>query len=223
MAASSVSEQETVSVVCVGKHGAGENSLVETLVPPSEGDNSSKNGRCFEFAPIELGEVRQRNKDILERIGKVDILVYCLSIDPDLKFKSANPSMIRSLQEVFGKDIWKQCILAFTSSNAVWNKILKRNNYSRSKAFLWYRKHLCKYANLFKKALADLGVTVNVRVVFDIDVAPRDLTTVTIPAIPVGEDLEDLDLHDAIQDTWSDVLMTEIRRKYRGKFHTLLP
>ena len=234
MAASSSSEQERTYVAFVGKHGAGEESLVNLLCPSTNEDATAS----MIFTPIKLKEGRQRNKQALEDLGKVDILVYCLSVDPDLKFKSANPSIMRSIQDVYGEDIWKRCILAFTFSNVVWKKILKKNNFNASKAIIWYRKHLQKYADLFRKGLAEMQVTANVKVAFDIDLVPGDLATVTIPAIPVGEDLEDQVLpkvpritQDAtskpIQDiyieAWRDVLLIEIDRKYKGNYlHPLI-
>ena len=230
--ASSASEQE-VSIAVVGKYGAGEESLAKILAPTNTIKNTSSSSEtCFVFTPIELREGRRRNSQALAGLRQVDVLVYCLSVDPDLKYKSANRSIMRSIQEVFGKDIWKQCILAFTFSNVIWNKILKRNKYNRSKAIVWYRKHLQKYADMFRMGLAELEVTANVKVVFNVDVAPTDLTTVTIPAIPVGEDLEDQvipevcritqDAGRPVQDVhieaWREVLLIEIHRIYRGKF-----
>ena len=59
--------------------------------------------------------------------GEPDLLVYCMPVSQGTKFVHQNPKMMENLDSVFGKDIWKKCVVVATCSNLVWDHTHRRN------------------------------------------------------------------------------------------------
>ena len=130
-----------INVTFVGKNGAGKSTLVNALAPEKALISERKSERkCEEqfyllMEGSSMTEGKIKNKKAFEWLSKnynTDLFIYCLSIDPDVKFNYANPSIMWALQEVFGKNVWKKCILAFTFSNKIWERIKKKKQAGKS-------------------------------------------------------------------------------------------
>ena len=163
--------------------------------------------------------------------GNVDLLVYCLPVDPSSKFNDAQPVIMESLQEAFGKDIWKKCIVVFTFSNQVL-AMIKEDIADNDAATAMFKKHIKAYANQFEEKLTQLKVrNIHVKTVLDLPLEAPQPDHTTIMAIPAGYKPTDEGLVDyqygplqiKIQDqvllrdidihTWCDVIFCEIITK----------
>ena len=161
--------------------------------------------------------------------GEADLVIYCLPVSPGSRFGEANPSIMRSLQDAFSKDIWKHCMVALTFSNLAWDRI-RRGNKDEESEYEEYKKLLKEYVDLFQRELKTLKVCdVEVRSIFD---APADKSDKhTIMCVPAGYDLDDQVLADGryrfeesgeplelTNTKWSDVLVAEILKACKPEF-----
>jgi GTPase SAR1 family protein len=210
-----------VSIVLAGKSGAGKTTLMKTLFDVEKDDTKilsadhlttehststfSRHGITIEVTDtIGLVEREEERRRELRRLaehteGKADVMVYCLSVDPAVKFNYANPGIMRSLQALFGRRIWTQCIVALTFSNAAWDrvkKLMKKKKKNDGEIISTYKKHLEEYVSMFSKELEKLGVDATVKPIFGNRHEPTDSSQPTILAIPVGEDPDDEVLPD---------------------------
>lgn len=159
----------TVKIVLAGKSGAGKTTLIRTLFDmkdDTEEDSAkvvsaghltteyskttfTRHGVTIEVTDtIGLVEEKDQRKQELIKLaeftgGRADILVYCLSVDPAVKFRYSNPGIMQSLQETFGKSIWRQCIVALTFSNNAWDRINKKKKGSKKDVIISnYKQHI---------------------------------------------------------------------------------
>ena len=245
-----VTVKKEVNIVFVGKSGAGK-SVLQNNILGIEGEvilssrhitkdlvtNSvGKHGVTINITDT-IGlqgrkrECRAKLKQLSNYMkvvqGNVDLLVYCLPVDPSSKFNDAQPVIMESLQEAFGKDIWKKCIVVFTFSNQVLAMIADND-----KATAMFKEHIKDYANQFEVKLTQLKVrNIHVKTVFDLPLEAPQPGHTTIMCIPAGNKptdegllnyqyeplkikikdqvlLRDIDIH-----TWCDVIFSEIITK----------
>ena len=206
--------KKDVNIVFVGKSGAGKSVLKNNILEIEEDlqigaghitddysiEKVEKHGVTITITDtvgLEGGKEQckrslQKMSSYVNEHGTVDLLVYCLPVDPSSKFNDAQPVIMESLQEAFGEDIWKKCIIVFTFSNLVLDRIRKKKGVS-SEATALYEDHIKDYASKFEDQLVKrLKVKkIQVKTVFDLplEAPPADLTT--IMAIPAGDDPED--------------------------------
>ena len=127
------------SVLITGKTGVGKSSLVNALV----GRSVAKEGHKLDpltvdvtayCAVIEGTEVRVWDSpglqdgtdneqlylaDIAGKItGELDLVIYCLKMD-DTRFYSEDKKTIQILTQAFGKELWKNAVIALTFANKV--------------------------------------------------------------------------------------------------------
>jgi hypothetical protein len=145
---------------------------------------------------VGLEDRKQRKKGLRDLCkhtqGKADLIIYCLPVNPSSKFNDGNPAIMRSLQNAFGKDVWKQCLLVFTFSNITMEMLKKKirdNNEVESK----YKNFLLEHATKFREELRSLKVKdVDVQVLFGFQTEERiDDDIMTIVAIPAGDEPND--------------------------------
>ena len=205
--------KKDVNIVFVGKSGAGK-SVLKNNILEIEQDLQIGAGHITDDYSIEKVEKhgvtititdtvgleggKEQCKRSLEKMsrhvnehGTVDLLVYCLPVGPSSKFNDQLVIM-ESLHEAFGEDIWKNCIVVFTFSNLILDRIRKKKGVS-SEATALYEDHIKDYASKFEDQLTQLKVrNIQVKTVFDLPLEkpqPADLTT--IMAIPAGDDPQD--------------------------------
>ena len=162
--AESTVDAEDVKIVFAGKSGAGKTSLCKTLLglekdipltprpdtEVAEPHETMKNG--IKITIIDTpGFV---NKEVKYAQNKFDVLVYCIPVDPSCKFKDANPDIMRRLQDIYGKDIWKHCVVAFTFSNVALERSKKKGHNSIEQ----YKQYIEEYTKLFQEELRQLHV-----------------------------------------------------------------
>jgi GTP-binding protein EngB required for normal cell division len=239
--------RKDINVVFLGRSGAGKSSLIRTLSGSKEDPHSMSSHVSTRFSrqdvtftvtdTVGLGETKEKDTRQLINLsgytkGKADLLVYCISVDPMCKFDAADTAVLKLLQDIFGKDIWKQFLIVFTFSNTAWYN--KKKIYSANEAIYQYRKHLQEFAFKFKNELEDLKVHIRVEVEVAYGISDEPLSShhigyTKITAIPAGLMADDKVLPSftstATTDTgrmvpkeinWRDVLFHEMIRKCDG-------
>lgn len=248
------SQLKEVNIVFVGKSGAGKSVLrnnildIKGRVEISSGhitDHYStkqveKNGVIISITDtIGLQGGKAKCITILKKLakymkgrGNADLLVYCIPVDPSSKFDDAQPAIMESLNKAFGKDIWRHCIVVFTLSNLVLDRIRKRSDTNEGSDD-YYKAHIKEYATKFEHQLKKLRVrNPSVKTVFDIALEapqPANLNVVTMISIPAGDDPKDQvlpgvqyeplkvtldqDTREFAISTWCDALFFEMVNK----------
>lgn len=144
---------------------------------------------------------------ITHTLNSPDVLVYCVRVDLYLR----QETLIKSLQDKFGKKIWKKCLVAFTYSNSVWDSI-KRRTVNNVEAVAEYKQHINHCANLFQQEMNNLN-TGDISVKTSFGLYPTQEDEAVLLAIPAGFKSDDPVLPDASALNWRELLMVEIVRK----------
>ena len=207
-------------VVIAGKVGAGKTTVVKSLLDidvdtphlsiiseePLKPVAATRNGKTIHLVDTaglgwDENSMTKRMREIYDKTeGKVDLLVYCMPVGPCHKVSDGNPTVMKCLTEVFGKKIWKKCILLLTCSNLVRDS----SKYKEDEA---YKACIKQYADAFQKLMEALDVKDNVTTIFQEQPG-------TIVAIPAGLQSEDPVL-PGISTTcnWRDFVFNEILKR----------
>ena len=177
------------------------------------------------FASLDIPLARVK-KDIRDAIGGLDfVLLYCHSVSPGIALANDDKVVVKNLQKVFGKDIWKKCVVLFTFSDLVRSQECETEN-DRDK----YRRHLRNHAEELTKMLkSQCGRHVpDVKVVLDVNTELEGIKEIL--AVPVGRKLKDGEVNELVPGmeglNWKEVAFLEIMRREgpmdRGAFLNLL-
>ena len=229
-------QQDEIMVAIAGKSGAGKSTLINNLLQRDEDIELTPDSTTEK---LENQTIRIENEDVTINIidtpglkeeraekikqlrelfdftkGKADLLVYCIPVGPGFKFNNANPTIMKSLQRVFGKKVWRHCVVVFTFSNQAWEKISASNNNQEVETIAKYKDYIKKYTERFQEMLVKLKVTdVAVRSIFDLPPHPRNKEEgFTIVTVPAGKSLEDRVLADKDVDyeNWRSAVFLEM-------------
>ena len=245
--------KKEVKIVLAGKSGAGKTTLARNilgfeeklefsagpLTQECDTQEATKNDITVRVTDtIGLGQQEGGRRKELKKLfrhtkGEADLLVYCIPVDPSSKFECTNPAIMKSIQDAYGKDIWKHCIIVFTFSNITVYRFLEKMR-DRDQAFSSYKNHLLAHATRFRKELERLKVKdVNIKTVFGFETEDTtdDPTATAIVAVPAGDKPDDPVLPDFKDPTsfrlstnpeesiriditdWREILFIEIIRK----------
>ena len=219
-----------------GKSKAGKSTLINNILKNDEESilslkagtaefdtkNTKYNGVTVEF--VDTPGLRGGNKSQLKALskhtkGEADLLVYCLSIGMESSFDAdGNPAIMQTLQDVYGTDIWKHCVVVLTFGNLAQYHINLRGAVAPEQFKEKYKEHVTNSSALFRSQL-----TRNLRVE-DVDVKTifenqgNDSPT-TIIAIPAGYDDRDQVLLDIVKEGdregWKGRVFLEMLKKCR--------
>ena len=205
-----VPAKDTIRIIFVGKSGAGKSTLMRSLfdIDTGEPDIISSDSVTTEIKTYE----QQKNdvtilatdtkgmtddsdeetlKELAEKVqtqGKFDFLVFCLPIfGPGSRFKSHCPT-IRLLQKVFGKNIWRHCLIAFTFSNEVLRNLKKKRSKKIESDYEHYLDSICKKFQDQLKSISDKSITV--KKIFDLYESNEETENIIL-AIPAGDEGKD--------------------------------
>jgi len=165
----------------------------------------------FGATDLTVGEVQKEFQDAIGTLGYV--LVYCYSISPGSSHSVADEDVVKMMQEVMGKGIWKKCVILLTFSDRLRAQACpNQEDRNRYKEFI--RGHVDRLSELFKNVCGSNAPTVTS--VFEVDIDREDINDII--AIPVGlklkNDKEKHQLVPGIEDlNWAEVAVTEIIRK----------
>lgn len=244
-----VAVKNEMHIVSAGKSGAGKSTVARNIFGLEMEMTLSPDAITTECTTVQAPEKHGLTIHITDTVGlsqtkkkkeelrklykhtknrpKVDLLIYCLSINQSSKFvEDGNPAIMKSLQSAYGKEIWEHCVLIFTFSNHIWEWL--ETHAEENTRVEKYKEFIALYANKFKRELENLKVKpVNVKAIFDLELDPTPEGHTTIAAIPAGDKAEDrvlpnfeekririrdgdnrsreIDIHD-----WRDVVFIEI-------------
>ena len=208
-----VTLKKEVHIVVVGRSGAGKSTLLKNVFGLDIDTEMSASQKTqdlmtytttYENNGIKIkitdtvgfigssskSEKKQLLKDLSKHVkGEADLVIYCLPVSPGSRFDEANPSIMRCLQDAFGKDIWKHCMVALTFSNLAWDRIRKDKN-DMQKKYKKYKKLLSDYVDKFQKELQTLNVS-GMKVISTFDAPADEYDKHTIMCIPAGEESDD--------------------------------
>ena len=189
--------EEDIFVVLAGKSGAGKSTLSNNLLKQDNAEIELSPNPITKEVKSEKRE--DSNFNVVDTPGGIpkrkhiqktfDLLVYCIPVAPGSKFRDANPAIMRSLQDAYGKKIWEHCVIVFTFSNLAWDRAKKAGpEVGRIK----FKDYIEDYAREFENVLkTELKVkNVNVKTIFD-RTANNDPNLHTILALPAGDDPKD--------------------------------
>ena len=221
-ATESAANSKNVKIVLAGKSGAGKTSLCKALLglendipltprpdtEVAEPHEIQKNG--IKITIIDTpGFI---NKDVKYTQNDFDLLVYCMPVSPGTKFDEHNPVIMQTLQDKYGKDIWRHCIVAFTFSNLAYDRCKKK-----SKPEDEYKAYIDDCRSEFEKRLKQLHVlNITVKTIFNH--GPDHLPDhAIIKVIPAGDEPEDpllpgVVLHEGSKG-WIDEMFLEMIKK----------
>lgn len=155
------SQDPTAPIILVaGIKESGKTTFVNNFFGLSSNEDSPANdvkfalkgGRGMVLIEINEESVQELKDDNDDT--KPDLLIYCVSV---FQFNKGNHVIMESLQENYGKDIWKRCKLIFTLSNCAQEFWLSKSK-NESEAYKRYQDHLNLYARLFEEELQKLDV-----------------------------------------------------------------
>ena len=220
MAAKDAEEQQLmdeVRIVLAGKSGAGKSTLIASLlrqskegIPLTSGSHTTTtNYYTFERNGVKVVIIDTPgfvDGNFESQPNKFDVLVYCMPISPNAKFHDFNPDVMRKLQDIYGKDIWKHCVIALTFSNLVCIKPIEQ-----------YKAYIEEYTTNFNSKLQRMHVqNIEVKTLFEHGTdSPPD--SKIIVAIPAGNDSTDqvlpgVQLHETSKG-WVDEICFEMIKK----------
>ena len=205
-----------VTVLLVGKRGAGKTVLCKNLLGREIGKDTSK----IEKMTIEKegtiihvidtpGSEEYFKKSAKETKLEFDLLILCIPVSQTSKFHEGNPETMQWLQNYYGKDIWRRCILVFTFSNMAWDYMHSLHQEPQRAYTDYIRKCLQSFQ-------AELRKKTDVQAVLAWDDGGEDYSRIL--AIPAGIQSQDPVLANSRsqEKTWVDEVHQEIRNKCRN-------
>lgn len=199
-----VDESKHLHVVVAGKSGAGKSTLAYNIMgiplpsSLSAGRITQKHvtktvcvNNVFMSVTDTVGleDAKQKKKALKDlhkhTNGKADLIIYCLPVSHSSKFDEGNPDIMKSLQEAYGNDIWKQCLLVLTFSNQIIDKLMMSNTDVHEAT---YKNYLKEHTTKFREQLKILKVKdINVREEFGFQTEALSDYETTIVAVPAGD------------------------------------
>jgi energy-coupling factor transporter ATP-binding protein EcfA2 len=244
--------KKEVNIALVGKYGSGKSTLARNILGlprvvelcashinnKCDTQETTWNGITIKVIDTVGLENRKQKKELRKLCkhtkGKADLIIYCLPVNPGAKFDDGNPAIMKSLQNAYGNDIWKQCLLVFTFSNTIVERLKKDKSIKDEEAVEKYKKLLTEHATKFTGQLRKMKAkNTIVQQVYGCQTEARRDDDMTIIAIPVGDEPDDPVFPDFRPPTkftiptstlveqsvqiditdWRDILFVEIIRK----------
>ena len=232
-----------VTIAILGKSGAGKTTLIYNLLgeeyeekmspdPSTDKFHSYTNG-AGNIKIIDCPGLLSSNRmSDLKRLSwqlrdKADLILLCIPVGPGAKFDDGNLDIISCIQNAYGKEIWKHCIVVFTFSN----EALRRQKRSKTNEDPkeTYKTHIQSYAGKFKNALKKINTegimkkmmnalikieveNITVKTIFEYDnlkSARDDLATLLAVPAGFGNDSDDDMVMPGFQETkegWKHIL-----------------
>ena len=160
---------------------------------------------------VPLAKVRT---ELQKTIGGLKyVLIYCYSVAPSSSLSTTDELVVKNLQKVLGKDIWKRCVVLFTFSDFVRRQVYPKES-DREEYKDALRRHASELSKMMKKRCG--SHVPEIKVVFDVDTEQEVVNEIV--AVPVGLELkQDRERCHLLPGrpglNWVDVALKEIKRK----------
>ena len=224
------------TIITAGIPGSGKSTLVHNLLqlrggstPQAAGFTPSSATRTNE---VYRGEIRGRNVQVIDinspvsdekgaqalatelksttGSGRVDVLLYCVSMSPNTKVEGGDEKIIQALTMSFGRGVWDRAILVFTFANLV--KMLsvqgKGNTCTVGKAMSRYGKGFQEKLRSSNRFLKNYTVVAYTSPEQNASSEPNRLHKIV--AIPAGCEPKEVLIGDT---PWDESISTEILNK----------
>lgn len=216
-------------IAVVGKRRAGKTTLMSKLFDKNEiiqlsDKRVESQSNCAYNAvevpgPENLSDIKSWRKEELKKLikttgGKVDLFLLCIPAAPYNTFNEGTPNIMKGLQEEFGKDVWKRCIVVFTFNNMFLTVNNGPGNVEKDRNM--YKANLQNFTDEFRNELVHkLGVNeIRVKTIFQHTLLSSDKKRPenTVITIPAGYHVDDPVIPNS-ERNWVDDLLTLIHEK----------
>ena len=220
-------DHSEITIVFIGKTGSGKTTLRDNLLDeqnsepkpaivmtpnPATQSNNFKTTqqhyvtlKIYDTVGLQPGEGNHLLKKLSDDTkGQADLVILCVPVSPSNKFIDRTPDIMRELQGVFGKDIWRRCIIALTFSNLAWDRCEKKSPAPVDA----YKEYITAYKMEIQQEFHKLGVR-DVVVTTPFSPQPAEEGKFQVVAVPVGDDLDD--------EVLPEIQLNE-KEKWRGFF-----
>lgn len=189
-----------IKILFVGRSGSGKTTLIQNLLEMNTPRNTEhslhtqttattayrneQNGVTVKV--LDMACPTEPSEDMSHQLQgftncNIDLLVYCLPVGPGSKFSNGNPALIRSVQEAFGEDAWKQCILVRIFSDLAWQNVKRKTEGTDRSPSSSYKEYIYECVAAFRDELRRFGASdIVVGAYFDVGQA-------TITAVSAGK------------------------------------
>ena len=194
--------QHEITIMLIGKTKAGKSTLRDNVLDEQNSEleavslNAVDKIKTIHQHGITLniytiGLEPHKGSHLLKKLssdtkGQADLVILCVPVSPSNKFIDRTPDIMRELQGVFGKDIWRRCIIALTFSNLAWDRCEKKSPAPVDA----YKEYITAYGKEIQKEFSKLGVH-DVVVTTPFNPQPAEEGKFQVVAVPVGDDLDD--------------------------------
>ena len=142
-------------VLVCGKGGAGKSTLVNRLLQLSKNEKWAEEGKrgkattkvvrkyerltergikvCL-FDTPGFSDIDLSDEDIIAMInheteGKVDLLLYCISLEGPARVEKGDVQVFQMITHVFSKEVWKKAVVVLTFANALETNVSNAQQY----------------------------------------------------------------------------------------------
>jgi len=159
-------------------------------------------------------------RDYTANVGALNFtLLYCLSVGPGHTLDKIDDQVFRHLQQVFGKKVWKKCVILLTFSDSlreIYPGVNDRNNYLDA-----LRDHVDELKKALTQCCKDIP---DIKLITDVGDENRENVIV---AVPVGRTLiegkeekvlipkEEIPIEEGGEINWKEKARSEIKKKLR--------
>lgn len=130
--------QQQLSILLTGKTGVGKSRLVNALVGKRVALEGQQKKPCtatvneyrtvvndteilvWDSPGLQDGKCNEQLylEDMREKVHELDLMIYCIKMD-DKRFHEDDKDAIRTLTREFGKNLWKNAVIALTFANKI--------------------------------------------------------------------------------------------------------
>ena len=210
-----------ITIVFIGRTRAGKSTLRLNILHGGEWQVLSPGSATLFKATCQHGHVALKVYDteglepdnLLESLsgdikGQADLVILCIPVTPGAVLEDQTPDIMRKLQEVFSKAIWRRCIIALTFSNVAWERCRKKSRAPMEE----YKTYITSYSSRIQEEFNKMGVS-DVLVTTPFSQQLTDEHKFQVVAIPVGDEADDNVLPGVQSKAWRDLFFLQMVRK----------